>query len=233
MDQASKKGIIATTHRAAKSRTCRKTRIVRTALGRTSPEKESALPGRAAELPPARSHGQAPAGELVDLFPDLAADVLGQRSGRVVKSRNHLVGRRRAVVKKSTTLVPDERPVARIHPVAELEQRHLLLGRPDEKVEKIVVKPTPVGRWVVGDPVNLFEHIGSLTEGTPSRFACPVGKRRQSVAGAAITLFGSTVRRPARSGNEGHAIQRQPGVTKGNCGNTGRIQGLKLALTKE
>src|SRR5260221_427783 len=231
MGQASKKGIIATTHRAAKSRTCRKTRIVRTALGRTSPEKESALPGRAAELPPARSHGQAPAGELVDLFADVAADVLGQRSGRVVKSRNHLVGRRRAVVKKSTTLVPDERPVARIHPVAELEQRHLLLGRPDEKVEKIVVKPTPVGRWVVGDPVNLFEHIGSLTEGTPSS-SRPVGKRRQSVAGAAITRFGSAVRRPARSGIERHAIQVPPGVTKGNSGKYRPAYRVE-ALTKE
>src|SRR4029077_13796385 len=107
MGPASKKGIIATTPRAAKSRTCRKTRIVRTALGKTSPEKESALPGRPAELPPARSHGQAPAGELVDLLADLAPDVLGQRGRRVIELRHHLVGRRRDVVKKSPLLVPD------------------------------------------------------------------------------------------------------------------------------
>src|SRR5207247_2059848 len=127
-----KKEIIATTPRAAKSSTCRKLRRDRTAEGKLPSEETLALPGGPSELPAPRRHGQAPAGELVDLLPDLAADVLRERGCSIVETRHHVVRRRRPVVKKATALVPDQRPVARIHPVAQLEQGDLACGLPDD-----------------------------------------------------------------------------------------------------
>src|SRR5690349_25130088 len=80
-----------------------------------------ALPGGAAELLASRSHRDAAAGELVDLLPDLGADILGQLRCRIVEARYDLVRRRRAIVKKATALVPDQRAVARVDAVAELK----------------------------------------------------------------------------------------------------------------
>src|SRR5438874_10215964 len=118
-----------------------------------------ALPGGAAELAPARGHGDAAAGKLVDLLPDLGPDIFRQRRCRIVEARHHLVGRRRAVVKKAATLVPHQRAVARVDAVAELEERHLVARLPDEEVEVLVVEPAPARGWVIRDPVNFFQHL--------------------------------------------------------------------------
>src|SRR5207248_3577367 len=76
-----------------------------------------ALPCGAAEALAPRGHGDAPAGELVDLFPDLRADILGQRRRRIVEARHHVIGRRRTVVEEAAPLVPDQRPITRVDSV--------------------------------------------------------------------------------------------------------------------
>src|SRR5258708_12356387 len=146
--------------RAAKSsrvvKGLRRASKARPAEGKLPSEETLPLPGRAAELLAARGYRQAPAGELVDLLPDLAADVLGQRGRSIVEAGHHVLRGGRAVVKKATALVPDQRPVAGIDPVTELEQRHLALGLPDEQVEKVVVEPAPACRRAVPAPPALL-----------------------------------------------------------------------------
>src|SRR5436190_7950973 len=224
-----KKGIIATTPRAAKRSTCTKKRPLRTAEGKL-PSENSALPGRAPELAAPRRDRQPPAGELVNFFADFPLNVLRQGGGGVIEAAHHLVGRRGPVVEETATLVPDEGAVARIQPVTQLEQRHLAGRLPDEEVEKVVVKPAPARSSVVRDPVNFFEHLGSLTLEGVSGFVHLVGKSPHPVADL---VTASTLRRPARSGKEGHAIQARRGMTKGNCLKSRLYIGSNLALTKE
>src|SRR5918992_2867947 len=116
-----------------------------------------ALPGRAAEALAPRHHGEAAAGELVHLLADLGADVGGQRGGGVLEQRND-IPRCGTVVEKATRLVPDQGALARVAPVAELEQGHFTARLPDEEVEIFVVEPAPL-RWrVVGYAFDFFQH---------------------------------------------------------------------------
>src|SRR5882762_2731328 len=190
-----------------------------------------ALPGGAPELPAPRGHRDAAAGKLVDLLPDLGPDVLRQRGRRIIEACHHLVGRRGTVVKKATTLVPHQRAVARVDAVAELKQRHLVVRLPDEEVEVLVVKPAPARWGVVSDPVDFFQHLGSLAGGTMIGFDALVRLILSSSRdGRDIGCSGSTLRRSARSWGIAYAIQVRPAVPKGG---TWAASGSNLALTKE
>jgi len=128
------------------------------------------LPGRAAEALAPRGHRLAGAGELVHFLADLLPDVVRQRGRSVLEARDHVLALR-PVVEEPARLVPHQRTLHRIGAVTELEQRDLTAGLPHEEVEEIVVEPAPLGRWVVGNTEDLFQHGGFELVGI-----CPDGR---------------------------------------------------------
>src|SRR5690349_10178659 len=175
-----------------------------------------ALPGGATELLATRGHGDTTAGELVDLLPDLGADIFGQLRRRIIEARHHLVRCRRTVVKKPAALVPHQRAVARVDAVTQLKQRDFAFRLPDEQIEELVVKPAPARRGVVCHPENFFQHVRSLTVGAMLGFD-PLVRRILSSSrdDRDIATSGSTLRRSARSWDMAHTIQPRPSVPKG------------------
>ena len=86
----------------------------------------------------------------------------GQRGCRILESRND-VPRCGAVVEEAALAVPDQRALAGVAAVAQLEQRDLALRLPDEEIEVLVVEPAALGGRVVRDPVDFFQHVNDWT----------------------------------------------------------------------
>src|SRR5690606_31651334 len=92
-----------------------------------------ALPvGPSEALSPGR-HRDAPTGEFVHFFPDLAPDVLRQLGRGVLEARKHLLRCGRPVMEEAAARVPNEGALARVDAVTQLEQRYLPLRLPDEE----------------------------------------------------------------------------------------------------
>src|SRR5687767_311919 len=131
------------------------------------------LPARSAESRAAGSDGKLTAGEFVNFFADVVADVGGQQGRGVFEACNVIPRCGRAIQEEAPVPVPHQRAPGGVFAVAELEQGDLPARLPDEKVEVIVVEPAPLRRRIVRDSDDFLEHAGRWTT------ACVDGSRRE------------------------------------------------------